>query len=196
MEIKGMHMEKRQPQGSNIEFAQYCNHENITIPCSYGGITKYFIGLFLLFWLGVWYFGFSIAFDKVISGETNSFIIILLGAWSIGGLFVLFFLFRIFRKSIPEKLQLRKTNIRYDTGIPPFNINFGSNNLKEYWKNLFARRIKYEFKPADIDSLMLIDTNSSNRLTIEYGGELIDLAKYSSEIEREWLYEYLKKKYT
>ena len=44
-------------------------------------------------------------------------------------------------------------------------------------------------------TLTLRETDSGNRLTVDAGAKRIDIAVDDSEIEREWLFKILKKKY-
>lgn len=53
-----------------------------------------------------------------------------------------------------------------------------------------------EFTSAEMNSLKLRETDAGNRLTIDQGAHRIELAKSSTEIEREWLYDFLKDHYS
>ena len=185
------------PQGSKIELSNHNGHHLITIPHSSGSVMRYFIGAFLLFWLGGWFMGFTSALDNVLSGKGGAFIIFWLGGWTIGGILVVFTIYRIFRKAVPEQILLNRPNLAYDTGVPPFNVslNMHASNQKGVWKSLFARQKKYEFMPNEIETLQLRETDSGNRLTIDQGSKRHELGAGVSEIEREWLYDYIKKNY-
>lgn len=184
------------PEDSEIEISHHNGYELLTVPHSSGGIARYFVGLFLLFWLGGWFTGFTSALDQITSGKADAFIIFWLGGWTIGGLFAFFFLYRIFKKTVPEMLLLNRPNLAYDTGIPPFQITFHPTNQKEYWKSLFAKRKKHEFTPEQMKTLKLRETDSGNRLTIDSGAKRHEIGNGVSEIEREWLYVHLSKNYS
>jgi hypothetical protein len=62
---------------------------------------------------------------------------------------------------------------------------------KKYWQSIFFKRKQYNLNLADITSLKLRETDSGNRLTIDKGAERIELGSSATEVEREWLYEYL-----
>lgn len=189
-------MNQPPPQGSKISIGYSGVHTDISIPHGSGGILRFFIGLFLLFWLGGWTMGFITAGREVLSGDATAFIIFWLAGWSLGGVFAVYSLYRIFRPSIPERLILNKPSLSLDTGVPPFKMNFSMTNQAEYWKSMFPKRKKIEFTSDEMKSLQLRETDSGNRLTLDRGAQRIELAASSTEIEREWLYEFLKTNYS
>jgi len=52
--------------------------------------------------------------------------------WSVGGIFAIYFLYRIIRKAVLEKLTLNRPNLKYDTGIPPFKFSINLLDQKDY----------------------------------------------------------------
>lgn len=191
-------MSQYPPQGSKIEVGTLNGHQHIVLPHGDAGLMRYFIGAFLLFWLGGWFMGFTSAADQVMSGKGGAFLLFWLVGWTIGGIFAVNYLYRIFRKSVPEQLLLNKPNLSIDTGIPPFKMYLGVNiaNQKDYWKSLFPKRKKIEFSYDEIKSLKLRETDSGNRLTIDKGSDRVEIAPSVSEIEKEWLHRHLKLNYT
>jgi len=189
-------MKQSPPQGSKIEVGMLNGRQHIVLPHGSAGAMRFFIGAFLLFWLGGWFMGFTSATNKIISGEGNTFLFFWLGGWSLGGVFAIYFIYRVFRKSIPEQLLLDKPNMSLDTGIPPFKMNFNMTSQKEHWKTMFPKRKKIEFTHSDLKSIQLRETGSSNRLTIDQGSERIEIAISATEIEREWLFKYLQENYS
>lgn len=189
-------MSSSPPKGSPIIVGSQNGHQLIVVPHGTGGVMRYFIALFLLFWVGGWFMGFISAFTQVASGKGGAFLVFWLGGWSIGGIFAGYMIYRVFRKSIPEQILLNHPSLSLDTGIPPLKVNFGFNNHKEYWKSIFPKRRRLEFTPNDLKTLVLRETDSGNRLTVDKGSERIEFAIEASEVEREWLYSYLKKSYS
>ncbi|MCO7188562.1 MULTISPECIES: hypothetical protein [unclassified Pseudoalteromonas] len=118
-----------------------------------------------------------------------------LGGWSLGGFFAGYMIFRVFQKSIPEQLVLNRPSLSYDTGVPPFKFDFGIRSQKDYWKSLFPSRKQVEFTPVELKTMALRETDSGNRLTIDKGAERVEIAMGATEIEREWLYDYLQRNY-
>jgi hypothetical protein len=47
-----------------------------------------------------------------------------------------------------------------------------------------------------LQSLHLRETDSGNRLTVDAGATRLDIAQNANEIEREWLYQSLTKRYS
>jgi hypothetical protein len=184
------------PPGSTMRVHTDATGEIITIRKLGGGLIRVGMGLFLLVWLGGWTVGFVSAFDEVLGGEADPFLIFWLAGWSLGGLFAFYFLFRIFRPVVPETFTLLGTSIRYDSGIPAFSPNFSTRSQMNAWKDVFPRRIRHELDQNALRSLALRETDNGNRLTIDIGAKRIDLAKTATEIEREWLYETLSRRYS
>jgi len=189
-------MSNTPPQGSDIKIDTLNGYQSILVSHGNGGVMRYFVGIFLLFWMGGWFMGFTNAFLTIASGEGNAFLVFWLGGWSIGGLFAGYMIYRVFKKSIPEQLLLNRPSLSLDTGVPPLKINFGMGNQKEYWKSLFPKRKRIEFTPPELKTMELRETDSGNRLTIDKGSERVEIATSASEIEREWLFSYLRKNYS
>jgi hypothetical protein len=74
------------PQGCGITVTSDGIEDVILVPQARGGIGRFFVGAFLLFWLGGWFFGFTTALSKVLSGQAPLFLYLWLGGWTIGGL--------------------------------------------------------------------------------------------------------------
>ena len=184
------------PQGTSIEVGNLNGYQHIVIPQGDAGAGRYFIGAFLIFWLGGWFMGFTSAANEIMSGEGNAFLIFWLGGWTIGGIFAGYFVYRLFRKSVPEQFLLNKPSLSIDTGIPPFKMSFSMTNQKDYWKSMFPKRKKVELDRSEMKSLKLRETDSGNRLTVDKGPERLELATSATEIEREWLFNYLKQNYS
>ena len=103
---------------------------------------------------------------------------------------------RIFRPSVPESLQLTLDGVRYDSGVPPFQTSFGSMNQRDSWRTLFPTRRRVEIDRRQLQTLRLRETEAGNRLTVDAGAQRIDIGKSASEVEREWLYQVLARRYS
>jgi len=186
------------PKGSKIEVSYHKGYETITIPHSSGGVMRYFAGLFMLFWLGGWISGGLTTIDEIMDGkaDADAFILFWLAGWAVSCVFIVYFLYRMFRKPVPEKLLLNRPNLTYDSGIPPIHIGSSSERQKNPWSTLFAKREKVEFQPIEVKSLTLRNVEAGNRLTIDSGDKRLEIGHSSTEVEREWLYEYLQRNYS
>lgn len=178
-------MDLNPPTGSNILIQQGDQGPIVVIPAK-GSPTRYFGGLFLLFWLGGWVLGFKSALTTLLTGNGNAFIVFWLGGWTVGGAVAAYTAFRIFRPTVPETLQLKRGSIDYDSGIPPLELN-SFQKRKNYWNSVFVKRLRAEFGRSELQSLRLRETEDGNRLTVDFGTKRIDLASQASEVEREWL---------
>src|SRR5689334_17162424 len=105
------------PVGSTITVMTDGSDSVVTIPAGSGGVSRFFIAAFLLFWLGGWTAGFWSAGHQVLSGKANPFVVFWLGGWTIGGGFAAFFLYRLLRPSVPETLRIGFDGVAYDSGI-------------------------------------------------------------------------------
>ena len=60
---------------------------------------------------------------------------------------------------------------------------------------MFPKRTRIELDWQKLQSLRLIKTNDGNWLTVDVDALRLDIAQSASEIEREWLYQLLAKRY-
>jgi hypothetical protein len=188
-------MDWNPPPGSKISVATDGADPTVIIPNS-GSTMRYFYGLFLLFWLGMWTMGFREAGSQVMSGNANGFIVLWLGAWTIGGVFAVLTHYRVFRPSVPESLELRRSSLAYDSGIAPLQFDsWRTKKMKETWASLFPKRLCVELDRRQLQSLRLRETETGNRLTIDIDAARIDIAPAASEVEREWLARLLSQRY-
>jgi hypothetical protein len=185
------------PAGSKISITTDGADPTIVIPNA-GGAARYFTGLFLLFWLGMWTIGFKDAASKVISGNANGFLIFWLCGWTLGGIFAAFTLYRAFRPAVPESLELKRSSVAYDSGIPPlqFDSSMRYRKPKDAWNSAFPKRVRVDLDRRQLQSLRLRETESGNRLTIDMDAARLDLAPTASEVEREWLARLLAQRYS
>jgi len=187
------------PSGSKILVTTSGADAVITIPQGSGGPMRYFAGLFLLFWLSLWTFGFYAAASKLWSGgleslAANGVLLLVIGAWTLGGAWAVFVLYKIFRPAVSESLRLKPDAVAYDSGVA-FQWYFGQANQSEAWKSLFSKRFRVELDRRQLQSLRLRETASGNRLTIDANSTRLEVARSVGEIEREWLYQLLAGRY-
>jgi hypothetical protein len=188
------------PSGSRISVTTNDTYPLIVVPHKGGGVMRYFMGLFLLAWLGGWLAGFSSAVSRLSSGGTfdraHAFLAFWLVAWTLGGALAAYSAYRAFRPSVPESLSLMPNAVRYDSGIPPLQTFSGYTWHKDAWKSMFPKRTRVELDRRKLQSLRLRETNDGNRLTVDADAMRLDIAQAATEIEREWLYQLLTKRYS
>jgi hypothetical protein len=183
------------PSSSRISVTTDGSHPLIVIPHGNGGLMRYFVGLFLLAWLGMWFVGFSGAVSQLSSGKAPAFLVFWLVGWTLGGAYAVYWVYRAFRPSVPEQLRLMPDSVTYDSGIAPIQTYFGQSR-KDAWKSMFPKRTRTELDWRKLQSLRLREINDGNRLTIDAEGLRLDIAQSASEIEREWLYQLLADRYS
>lgn len=179
------------PSSSRIRLSTQNGQHVLSVPYDGHGAMKFFIGLFLAAWLCMWAFSLSFALPIALSGDGGGFMIIWVIAWTAGGGWAAFFLYRLLKGTVPQTLVLDKPHLRIDTGTPPIKLGRSNQSLK----NLFPKRKHLKLTGDQTKSITLRRTDSGNRLTIDHGADRIDLAVGATEIEREWLYNFLKKEY-
>jgi hypothetical protein len=190
-------MDLNPPAGSKISIIEDRGDPIIVIPAT-GGFSRYFMGLFLPFWLAMWQMGFRDAASKVLAGNAPVFLIFWLCAWTLGGIFAAYALFRVVRPSVPETLTLRRNSVGYDSGVAPPQFNPYKRNPNPFsaWRSTFPKRVQVELERKQLQSLRLREAESSNRLTLDLDAARLDLASAASEVEREWLAGVLARRYS
>jgi hypothetical protein len=187
------------PSDSRISVTTNDAHPLIVFPHKAGGVMRYFVGLFLLAWLGGWLVGFSSVVSKLSSGWTfdraHAFLVCWLVAWTLGGAMAVYWIYRAFRPSVPESLRLMPNGVTYDSGIPPLP-NSGYTWNSDAWKSMVQKRTRVELDRQKLQSLRLRETKDGNRLTVDANALRLDIAQSATEIEREWLYKLLTKRYS
>ena len=189
-------MDLNPPAGSKISIVDNGGDPTIVIPVA-GGFTRYFTGLFLLFWLGMWTIGFRDVGLKVLAGNAPAFLIFWLAAWTLGGIGAAYSMFRSFRPSVPETLTLGRNSVAYDSGIAPpqFNSYRRNPNPISSWRSMFPKRRQADLDRSELQTLRLRETDSGNRLTVDVEAQRLEIASAASEVEREWLARLLARRY-
>ena len=78
----------------------------------------YFVGPFLLAWLGGWFVGFGDTVSKMWSGEVPHFLNFWLVGWSLVGAMAMFLAYRAFRPCVPKSLRMMPNSVTSDSGFP------------------------------------------------------------------------------
>lgn len=193
-------MDVNPPAGSRISVVRDGADPVIVIPAPRGS-SRYFLGLFLLFWLGLWTLGFNAAVSELWSGKGNAFLVFWLGGWTVGGLFAITTAYRSFRPPVPETIALKRSSVAYDCGVPPlqwdpWNISKNRKSPMQSWRSVFPKRIRVDLGQRQLQTLRLRETDTGNRLTIDIDSDRIDIASNASEVEREWLWRLIASRYS
>src|ERR1700761_7322726 len=159
-------MDLNPPAGSRISVSYDEGDPKVTVPVV-SSPMRYFTGVFMLFWLGMWTIGFRDAASKILSGNYQPFLIFWLGGWTLGGVFAAYTLFRTFRPGIPETLVLTRGSVVYDSGVTPpqFNTYRQNQNPMNSWRAMFPKRRQAELDKNELQTLRLRETDTGNRLT-------------------------------
>lgn len=180
---------------STIEVTSDMEGLVVKIPPPAGGLGRYAAALFHLVWLAGWAVGWVVTSGIVFSGGANSFLVFWLVGWTVAGAVAIWQTYRILQPAVPEMWRLESYQLHYDSGITPLEIQWNRSKQAEHWKALFRKRIRATFDRQSLGTLTLREFENGNRLTIDHEGQRLDLATAATEIERERLYEMLKKQY-
>ena len=183
----------RPPNGSSIFVAM--EGDMIVVPYD-SSPMRYAVAAFLMFWLGGWAYGWRDGASKLLSGNGNLFIMFWLAGWTVGGAAAVYALYRMLRPIVPESFRLMPEGVRYDSGSPPVQMNYGAWNQRRDWKSYFPKRVRVDIDRQQLQTLRLRPTEVGNRLTVDAGVSRLDLARDASEIEREWLYKIIAERYS
>ena len=189
-------MDLNPPAGSKISVSYEEGDPTVTVPVV-SSPMRYFGGVFLLFWLGMWTIGFRSAASQILSGNFQPFLIIWICGWTVGGVLAAYTLFRTFRPAIPETFVLKRGSVAYDSGVTPpqYNTYRRNQNPVNSWRSMFPKRRQAEFDKSELQTLRLRETDAGNRLTVDVEGQRVDLAAGASEVDREWLAKLMASRY-
>ncbi|MEI9407057.1 hypothetical protein [Mesorhizobium argentiipisi] len=190
-------MTVRPPDNSAISVVTNGRDQVISIPHPKPPAATYLAGLFIFCWLGGWAFGeISAAYQLVTRpiGPPTAFLVFWLCAWTVGGIFAMLMLRRILRRSVPEVIKLDASGFSYDSGVPPFKMQYYRNFC--VWSQLFPQRIEQRFDRTQIESLKLREGDTCNRLTVDAGAQRIEIGSAATDVEREWLSKVISERYS
>jgi len=108
-------------------------------------------------------------------------------------------LFDTARGPLPERLTCYEHDLDYDSGVPPLMVQVESlppsHPAIPMPAPLDRGRRQVTFSRSDLHTLTLRDEEAGSSLTLCKDGQTIELARFSDEIGRLWLHEYLTKRY-
>ncbi|TSE06165.1 hypothetical protein C1D09_020920 [Mesorhizobium intechi] len=188
-------MTVKPPDNSTILVATNGRDQIISIPYPRRSVANYLIGIFVLCWLGGWAFGEITAAYQLVTrpiGGPTAFVAFWLCAWTVGGIFAMLVVRRIFRRSVPEVIRLDAAGVSHDPGLPPFKMpSYGTSA----WAQLFSKRTELRFDRMQLKSLRLRDGDTRNRLTVDAGAQRVEIGSAATDVEREWLFKLLSDRY-
>lgn len=186
------------PNETIIKIDQEGSFQKIIIPHQSCGFSRILFLLSLLFWLGgcltIWFSKITLVFNT--ANPWNLTTIFWVVGWVVVGGGGLLFLFRLIRPPVPEVIILGVPHLYYDSGIPTFYFNFDSNSDNGFFDQLFFKRKRTVFNLDELETLNLNGGKTGKRLIIEKGKKKFEIAASASEVEKEWLFNTLKAKYS
>jgi hypothetical protein len=188
------------PKNSQIQMKSELNGMTMFWKKPNGGLFRYFIVLFLCFWLCGWFVGLVSAGKQLLTGEgPNTFLSVWLAMWSLGGIFAGGMIYLLLRPQKPESVTLERNRFTYDTGSAPMNfINpyymmRKKQNMMNPFSMMFQKRKTYELSRAECPEFVLEGLGDDQRLRFDDGADRITIGESLKEPEREWLAEVLNK---
>jgi hypothetical protein len=184
------------PTGSVIEVAH--GPEGVTLSWAgpSPGLSRFPLAAFLLFWLGGWAFGWVAAAGQVARGGAPPFLIFWLGGWTVGGGFVIWSLWAMFRPVRPESVRLEAEKLRYDPGRAP-SVPWQRHGWAG-WDRPAAPKVTSAMTVdrSDIRGFVLDRIGERQRLCFDRGADRLEIGAGLREPEREWLFTILRKWHT
>jgi hypothetical protein len=189
------------PAGSIIEARNEFNCTELFWKNPTGGVSRYFLLLFLLAWMGGWCLGEISAITALLKGSQDSFskgggggfLIFWLVGWTVGGIFAAATIFRLARPSRPESLTLDAVSLFYQPGSEPVQASWRYEKQKgrNPWSMLMPKK-PCRVEKRDIGDIRIDRVGERQRLTFDNGAKRIEIGEYLEEPEREWLFAVLK----
>ena len=148
-------------------------------------VTKLILALMLVAAVGVSLNSAS----KLLSGNGNWFLVFWTGSWTLGSIFAAVALHLGLRRPVAETLTLGRDGVCYDSGVIPLLLKG-----REF---SFPRRVHVDIDRHQLQSLRLRGKVCGEwRLTVDVGGDRIDIAPNASGVEREWIARLLADRYS
>ena len=138
------------PKNSQIQIKSELNGVTLFWQKPSGGPFRYFIILFLCFWLCGWAFGLVSAVKGLLTGGGPSlFLAVWLAGWTLGGVFAAGMIYLLLRPQRPESIMLERDSFKYDTGSAPMNfmnpyMMRKKQNVMNPFSMIFQKRKTYE----------------------------------------------------
>ncbi|MCL2714639.1 MAG: hypothetical protein FWD68_08690 [Alphaproteobacteria bacterium] len=144
----------------------------------------------LLFWCAGEILAAAMIFSGKVHGFRIVFLVIWLLLWTTGGIFGAVFAFWTLRRAQPQSLRLLGGAVEFDSGrrppcLVPEELIWGG------VPNYFPRRIRHSISLRQMQGLRLRQSDAGTRLIVEIDGEVIEIAKGASDVEREWLAQFV-----
>jgi hypothetical protein len=180
---------------SAISIVSQGSSQIISIPPAKKSAMTYFVGAFMLFWLGGWAFGEISVVRLLLTGTPETaqiFLVFWLCAWTVGGIYAFASVRRIFQRSVAESITLEPGGLVRDSGVPPYEM---PTSRSFSWKAAFPKRTTTRIESRSLSTLRLREGDGGNRLTVDAGVERMELAKAATDVEREWLFQVLSERY-
>lgn len=186
-------MDIRPPQGSEIETRRDSDGVTILIPPPRLPESGFAAVLFSLVWLGLWAVGWQAAYADIMHGKGGWFVAVWLANWTIGGVWVAWFVSRLLRRPDRERLTLGPSGLAYDSGRPRPRVRFLSfrdewmEPWERRWAEIFPKRVRAEVSKASLRSARLLTDQSGAHLVVDNDGRPTEIARYATDAEREWI---------
>jgi len=183
------------PLNSSIEVLSEANKTVISWKNPRGS-SRFAPAIFMLAWLGGWAVGEFFVIKTLLFGGLGGvsfFLLFWLIGWTVGGFFAMKSVYQLLRPTKPEALSLDAFTLNYQSGTEPPAEN-GWSNKRQNIEALESpnRKSKYQIPKSQAGAVKLERVGERQRLTIDHGAERIEIGRFLSEPEREWLYEVIK----
>lgn len=188
------------PSGSLIQVERTTNGLKLNWKNPDNPFLRVSISGFLLFWLGGWTVGGIFAMQMLWKSYQESipfslFLLFWLGGWAFGEISVIVSLSQILRGPSRSLLSLGYRDIQYIPGRVPlsfFDSNLVQRSQTSNW-NLWSNQKPFSAQKQEVQNLQLTNVVQHLRLSFDVGTRRIEIGRYLSEPEKEWLYQVMEK---
>ena len=125
------------------------------------------------------------------SGPLEPFLLAWLGAWTVGGGFAMWTVWRIVRPAVPQSIVLDYQSFDFDSGIIPLDlVALQSRTMTDRrgYASLGKKRQKFHVTRDEHPVFVLERVGDTQRLRFDRGIQRVEIGETLSEPEREWLY--------
>lgn len=168
-----------------------------------GRVFSFFRMAFLSFWLLGWSLGGLLAIFSVLKGQGNVFILLWLCGWLVGMVLVSAWLYTGFITPEPQRIILNRPSLSIDSGTSKRQtfhskeqLEFSLGNLLTFLTRMFKKSHMVHFSADDVKTLSIVIEWFRTELVIYKGDTRYEIGEKLSEVEKEWLLEYLKYNYS
>jgi len=174
------------PKGSVIEERDDWEGTTLYWRLPISGVLRYGTAAIDAGWMCLFAFGWVMVAAQLAKGGLIGW----LGAWTIGGVWWIWFQWDLIRPSRPESVTLGEDLFVYNPGASPVEpVQWNAPRQSRDWKPPRPRRRKkVAVAKAELGKFVIDRVGERQRLSFDLGADRIEIGESLREPEREWLH--------